>query len=512
MADTRLQFIDSNPATEAFQRGQQEASREMLAQEQIAKMQRENVEGEKLFPSRLRSAGALADTNVAGAQVATKSVPYDISARRSAADSAASNAVTAGSNARVNVATEEARISQPYSAADTARAGADVAQGSVAADIASRQAAGRIGTSNANVQEATEPTRIEQPKAHLRSTELGNQSSAAKLHLEELNLIEQGRSDVAQDMARRRGETIPPNILENEQARGFYKQVLHDALQKYPNNPRAQDAYVQGKIKGYQQPQPGQDGQTPQESEAAAAEGYRPGPQSTGPLDVHAPPPGAPELPDQSSAVHNYEWRTGQGRDPATGQIVPGSFKLDRRTGTEVFTPDVSIDSGRYGGGGKTSVFQQKQSAWLIVHPGDAQGALDYASGHRLMTGQDMLKAANLMAVKEVGTGGMLSFQPEKRKAAIAEATMRYLKMLQEQSGPGASPAPTPNLRNPPAQPPSAPSGSGAPASPTSGQPPPGAGTHDQPFQATTQDHINWFKANAQPGQVISVNGQLFTK
>lgn len=39
-----------------------------------------------------------------------------------------------------------------------------------------------------------------------------------------------------------------------------------------------------------------------------------------------------------------------------------------------------------------------------------------------------------------------------------------------------------------------------------------GDGTTEAPFQATEQSHIDWFRENAQPGQVIVIDGQAYTK
>lgn len=53
------------------------------------------------------------------------------------------------------------------------------------------------------------------------------------------------------------------------------------------------------------------------------------------------------------------------------------------------------------------------------------------------------------------------------------------------------------------------------PATAPSAQPesrPQGGGTRADPYQGTTQDEVDWFKANAQPGDVISINGTLYTK
>lgn len=41
---------------------------------------------------------------------------------------------------------------------------------------------------------------------------------------------------------------------------------------------------------------------------------------------------------------------------------------------------------------------------------------------------------------------------------------------------------------------------------------PSGGGTKDDPYQADSQEHINWFKASAPKGAVITINGKLYTK
>lgn len=51
-----------------------------------------------------------------------------------------------------------------------------------------------------------------------------------------------------------------------------------------------------------------------------------------------------------------------------------------------------------------------------------------------------------------------------------------------------------------------------APASPPAGSPPKGTGTEADPYTATTQSEVDWFKANAKPGQVIVVDGKTYTK
>ena len=56
--------------------------------------------------------------------------------------------------------------------------------------------------------------------------------------------------------------------------------------------------------------------------------------------------------------------------------------------------------------------------------------------------------------------------------------------------------------------------GGGATVSPggaTNGAPP-GAGTQADPYRATTQSDVDWFKAQAPAGSVIEIDGQLYTK
>lgn len=57
-----------------------------------------------------------------------------------------------------------------------------------------------------------------------------------------------------------------------------------------------------------------------------------------------------------------------------------------------------------------------------------------------------------------------------------------------------------------PASPGTAMAGDQAPGTPQ------GKGSQAEPYKAATQADIDWFKANAQPGEVIEVNGQLYTK
>jgi hypothetical protein len=74
---------------------------------------------------------------------------------------------------------------------------------------------------------------------------------------------------------------------------------------------------------------------------------------------------------------------------------------------------------GGRGGGGGSSVFQQKRSAWLALHPGDDAGALDYASGRRRLGNTDLRLSAERLAnsLKDPVTNQPLSTAAKKRAA-----------------------------------------------------------------------------------------------
>lgn len=122
----------------------------------------------------------------------------------------------------------------------------------------------------------------------------------------------------------------------------------------------------------------------------------------------------------------------GTGTDPKTGAAVNGSYTTNLDTGDVVFHPGVVL-TGK-AGGGSTSATQYKHDAWLAAHPGDEQGALDYAGGHRTMTSADANRSAYNIATQEL------------RGMAIPPAnTSEWLdKRAKEISGKLTAPAPAP--------------------------------------------------------------------
>ncbi|MBK8200429.1 MAG: hypothetical protein IPK75_18935 [Acidobacteria bacterium] len=81
--------------------------------------------------------------------------------------------------------------------------------------------------------------------------------------------------------------------------------------------------------------------------------------------------------------------------DQRSGQVVPGQVPAF------VPPPRGSAAGAGPNGGGRQSVFEQKRAAWLAVHPGDEQGALDYSAGRKTMSPADEMKAATQIATNE---------------------------------------------------------------------------------------------------------------
>jgi hypothetical protein len=221
MAETRLQFIDANPATEAFQRGQLAANQQLMQQETIAKAQRENFEGEQTQGSRLRKIGAESEHAVADAAVASGTVQPRIA-------SSQAGARTAISGANVAEATEPARIETAQAGAQSATAGA------------------RTATSNANVSEQTEGTRVEQAGANLRSTEAATKRTEAQGLHDALDRLDKGDIDGAAAIMKQHGEELPQAMIDNADMRAALKTVTAEAIRIYPNRPKDQMAYLHG--------------------------------------------------------------------------------------------------------------------------------------------------------------------------------------------------------------------------------------------------------------------------
>lgn len=143
--------------------------------------------------------------------------------------------------------------------------------------------------------------------------------------------------------------------------------------------------------------------------------------------------------------------------------------------------PETSVDP-------KTSTPAEVATANWLIQNGVAPDA---------KTAWDMVRQSrsNPMQVRSqiYRTALQTTFGNAQKAQEITDQAMRYIESGSVPA-PGASPAaalPAPSRVTPPAG--------------LQGQ-----GTRQAPWQATTQAHVDWFKASAPPGSILSVNGKLY--
>jgi hypothetical protein len=301
--------------------------------------------------------------------------------------------------------------------------------------------------SQSRVQQATEPYQIQkapievdQARASVESTRANTRATnAATLNTEmqgffkSLELLNAGNVDAAQEVARRTGQTIPPEVVQSQELRGAITSAARNAQQLYPNRPRDQQQYIQGFIK-------------------SAQERRAQGGSVSDPTMIH----NVPDAP------------------------VPQEISTQNRG----------------------SVYQAKYNAWLSAHPADTNGALAYASGRKIMTQADRMNMASQMAAREFQ--GQFMVDPAKKQQRTQEL---YQELINLDSQPNEG-VPQPSTTTPAARP-AAPAPAAAPVVQSPMQ---GGGTREQPYEATTQEQVEWFKQNAPAGSVLRANGQLFQK
>lgn len=114
--------------------------------------------------------------------------------------------------------------------------------------------------------------------------------------------------------------------------------------------------------------------------------------------------------------------------DPVTGKETTGSVVLSAKPGTN---------------GQKTTVYALKQSAWLQAHPGDTQGALDYAGGlkGKNLSAEQIQVAASMQAAREVADASLAGAQIPDPQAFITERTKQIAADISS-AGTGGGPAP----------------------------------------------------------------------
>lgn len=161
--------------------------------------------------------------------------------------------------------------------------------------------------------------------------------------------------------------------------------------------------------------------------------------------------------------------RPGVAIDAITGEPVPSDAKI------------VPFAGGRAGGAGSSGgVSKWKHDAWLAAHPGDVNGALEYASGRKQMSAFDANKAAMTMAQRDIANNLGLTGKP----AAVRDAEMKRLTeqyrtdLMRGMPATGAAPAS--------AVAPAASPGAAGPTAPAPGAPPAAAAPPPPPPRPST--------------------------
>jgi len=378
-----LDFITGNPAMEAYQAGQK------FDTDQETKTLANDF-SRASNPTRLRQMNLNADTtaaelpgHVADTTVKVGTVPYRIQEQANTARAGVANADTAEATRDVAVATVPDKIQQ---------------QG---------------------------PLRTRLDEAHATNAEM------EPLH-KELALLERGDIQGAIYAAAARGQTIPTEVLNDATTRQYYVEAGKYAEKMYPNRPQAQHDSILMFLEGVKRAKA-----------AALATGQ---PESAfDPASLFSVP-GAP-TPAETSGAHNFDVINRSETDE-NGKPVVRSYKIDKRTGE--MTP-VEGEGGfsratGAGAGGSKSVYTQKRMDWLSVHPGDEQGALDYAAGRRQLSGAELVRSARAQAIQEINGNMQLKFKADvERNAAINRRAdenlqrMQEANQLQKTARPGAS-------------------------------------------------------------------------
>lgn len=480
---TRLQnqnvgvdFIDENPAIAAYQKQTKFLSDQDAADEDLKSKKIKNEFDTSANPTRLRKLGAETSSTESTADV-------DYRTRDSKVASSAAGASLATTNAGVAAQTAPYKVDEAASGARTARAGADVAEGTVEPRVDQSVSGARTARAGADVAVATVPTKIEEEGQRLRQQRAGAQRTEMDNFHKTIEMLDQGNIEGAKEMARQAGQEIPDAVLNDNRVRDVVIQAAKRAKELYPDRPANQQAYISAQLGEIQQ---------------RIASGQQP--------DRYTPyqmPPGAP-APVESSGSSQYDIVHRQETDPATGQPVVKSYKFDKKSGDmEPIEGTGAFGSTRGGAGGATG-----QTERIIGDLRKENPSLTYAEALAIVkkSGQ----SPDVLSVRKEG----LALSAAKADTAYLTNPVQTIEKYRRQYGlPPASATPAPA----PAAPPK--SGSGLPPAasvtgtrtvnmPTDLA---GTGTRESPWVASTQAHVDWFKQNAKPGDVIVVNGQKYT-
>lgn len=158
---------------------------------------------------------------------------------------------------------------------------------------------------------------------------------------------------------------------------------------------------------------------------------------------IYAINPSGPEGPSAKALVEPRSDYSFVGTEPESGVGV----YLDRRSGKET-RGDTKLGAKPGGAGGRMSVFQQKQQAWLDTHPGDDAGALAYANGSKgVLTPAQAMQSAAAQASRDLNALALSGDMVTDPQGFLRQATQDHYAALMADNHPGGvASAPTDSL------------------------------------------------------------------
>lgn len=174
-------------------------------------------------------------------------------------------------------------------------------------------------------------------------------------------------------------------------------------------------------------------------------------PQTGGATPASATPPGGQPQPAVPSTFPSFDTSGVQFPTPRPRekeQIIYGTG------GTYAYTPggsakpietpagDPIVSTRGAGAAGRQSVFQQKYQMYLQTYPGDAQGALNYASGRSQVGPQQEAKWAHQMAIQEARNSMTARMDPDFVVRRQQEILAGWRQPSAAAATPGSSPFP----------------------------------------------------------------------
>ncbi len=378
------------------------------------------------------------------------------------ADLATTNADVASRTADNRVALTGADLRSRSAAATSAETEADVGRQTAPARVETSELGVRQLRSNTDVIEQTATDRVGLSRQNLRTATSNARNTELQSFYKAIDYAIAGNIPEAKAVAQAAGHNVPDQVWQDREFLVAMKNGAKHAETTYPSRPRDRENWMNNTYIPY-------------------VTGIRQGGGSiTDPSLPHLA--GRPRQPGQ--------------QPDAPPQPPEISTNANQQEPADIRTAEWLIKNG---------VAKSPDEAWQLVRQSRANPQTIYAQVYN-----NALRA---------------TFGNQAQAKKIADDFMRTQNF----------PVPVPGLQAPPLQPravqkqsmvapaqnPPSPSIPQRPDMMTPGNgarpvqmvaPAVGAGTRERPFEASVQEHVEWFKRSAPPGAVMRINGKLYTK